>query len=475
MSHELGRSSRKEVPYFVLVGGEHPDLGGAYGAWGIEHCSLKHIGQAYDRLRKHFPRSQIIVIAQLAETLAHLSKSAETGESRIAPEGSCEPAASRALWQFHRDLVRHACEKLLEEGGAQYDGVSVNAGTILSVLLGESINVAGNVVVPRIGCSSVHLAVYSHGDMHGTTALAEHVVPCDVCGSPHACSEFVDHEHESQFSQEWYLHMPHPSHRKTPELQWVAIENARRPEHYLYATQLRAALMALRQDRPCMPLCVLLNACRSGGALKWLRDLQTESWAKGLLRLHDWPILMISSCGATQDALVGGMWTAWFDQLDVLLQNGGDATLQDLYRLSNWHYLCDNSYDILNRVRCEARLRNPASTDEFISSMRAALLAPHGIDWMALKQLQEEHALHLPVMCLLCGDFRGAQDHQWLCSSCWRDRSSSPEDKRKELPRLELKPADLCAIVRDALAASAQPQECHGAESGIMGFTLSSL
>merc|ERR1719326_1578592 len=117
--------------------------------------------------------------------------------------------------------------------------------------------------------------------------------------------------------------MPHPSHRTTPELQWVATENARRPEHYLYATQLRAAFTALRQERPDMPLCVLLNACRSGGGLKWLHALQKEDWATGPFRLQDWPILMVSSCGATQDALVGGMWTAWFDKVDVLLQSGG--------------------------------------------------------------------------------------------------------------------------------------------------------
>merc|ERR1712008_308814 len=100
-----------------------------------------------------------------------------------------------------------------------------------------------------------------------------------------------------------------------PELQWVATENARRPEHYLYATQLRAALSKIRHDRPTMPLCVLPNACRSGGGLKWLKAMQKETWATGLVRIQEWPILMISSCGAVQDALVGGMWTAWFDQL----------------------------------------------------------------------------------------------------------------------------------------------------------------
>eukprot|EP00927_Polykrikos_kofoidii_P074098 TRINITY_DN70060_c0_g1_i1.p1 TRINITY_DN70060_c0_g1~~TRINITY_DN70060_c0_g1_i1.p1 ORF type:complete len:475 (+),score=57.33 TRINITY_DN70060_c0_g1_i1:60-1484(+) len=462
----------EDSPFFVLVGGEHPDLGGAYGEWGIEHCSLKQIGYAYDRLRRNFARSQIIVVAQLDEALAHMKKAALDGIPQIAPADSDEPKASKALWQWHLDTTRASCERLLHDGGAQYDGTAVNAGTVLGVILGEADSLNGP-VVPRTGSRSLHLAIYSHGDLQLNAPTEDQIPPCDVCGAPHGPeTEVLGHEYESHLAQEWYLHMPHPSSRTAPELQWVATENARRPQHYLYATQLRAAFSSLRQERPQMPICTLFNACRSGCGLKWLQNLQRLEWAEGLLRLRDWPILMISSCGATQDALVGGMWTAWFNQLDALMQADENATLGEVYRLASAQYRSDNHYDVLNRIRSDARPRNPESVDALLHGIRAALIARTGIDWCAIRDLQEAHEVHEPVLCLSCNDFRGTVQQEWLCSACWRSRNALPASERPQLPPLVLKPADLSAVVKSALLASAQPQECHGEASGIMAMKL---
>lgn len=459
------------VPYFVLVGGEHPDLGGALGEWGVEHCSLRHVGQAYACLRRHFARSQVIVVAQLAEALAHLQQSADTGLPAIAPAGSAEPSASQALWRFHLDRTREACAQLMADGGAQYDGPAVNAGTVLGVLRGEDL---GGPVVPQSGCRSVHLAVYTHGDTHPTTAEAERTTPCDVCGLPHGEGQF-DHEHESQLAQEWYLHMPHPSSRAL-ELQWVATAAARRPEFYLYSTQLRAALLALRAGRPALPVVVLLNACRSGGGLKWFRALQRGGSGGDSRR---WPLLLASSCGATQDALVGGLWAAWFAELDRLLSGARDgvgaaATLADLYCLAASRYRRSSWYETLNLVRSSARPRDPETAEAFLQGLREAVCAPQGVDWEALRRLEVAHAPHGPVMCLLCGEFRGARDQEWLCSSCWRQRGQ-PEAERRPLPALVLADVDLCATVQNALERSAQPQECHGEDSGVMTLALRSI
>ena len=57
-------------PYFVLVGGEGPCEDPLKRSF--EHSSLCQIGDAYARLRKHFPREQIIVIAQLQDHLVWL-------------------------------------------------------------------------------------------------------------------------------------------------------------------------------------------------------------------------------------------------------------------------------------------------------------------------------------------------------------------------------------------------------------------
>ena len=109
--------------YFVLVGGEGPYVDPMKR--GMEHTSLTMVGQAYAKLRRHFPRSQIIVIAQLAQHLAWLR------------EGPFRYDFMKEAAPHHIATIEEACQLLLEEGGAHYDGEDVHAATVWSVLIGQ--------------------------------------------------------------------------------------------------------------------------------------------------------------------------------------------------------------------------------------------------------------------------------------------------------------------------------------------------
>ena len=68
------------------------------------------------------------------------------------------------------------------------------------------------------------------------------------------------------------------------------------------------------------------------------------------------PVFLMSSAPPMQEALVGGLWSAWFSILDDKLTRGkgGSTTLQELFVAAEGRYLRDNVYDVMNSIswRC---------------------------------------------------------------------------------------------------------------------------
>ena len=103
------------------------------------------------------------------ETLEWLRKAAESGLPEWSPKYRGEE--SKLKWKGLLDETKGACQKLISDGGADYDGVDVNAYTVLSVLKGEG----PGKVVPRGQGSGVILGLYSHGWSHESSMGEERV------------------------------------------------------------------------------------------------------------------------------------------------------------------------------------------------------------------------------------------------------------------------------------------------------------
>ena len=240
------RPSIASMAYCVLVAGEHWKTVSGEHNMGTNHCSMEHVGSAFDALRAiGVRRERIIVIAQIEERREWLRKAvasgtprcisaAVAGEVALGPEAALE--ASRTIYRRKLATLERYCGRLIEEGGADYDGTLVNPETVVHVLtaaLGDGPPLLGGPIVPR-DCAGIALMIYSHGSFHETAAhdsdYWRHLMattPCDVCGQPHplprppapaeegAAAAAVaegpqpDHEHVSLRTNEWYIHMPH--------------------------------------------------------------------------------------------------------------------------------------------------------------------------------------------------------------------------------------------------------------------------
>jgi hypothetical protein len=241
----------------VLVAGEHWKLVSGERNMGTNHCSLEHVGEAFDALRAAgVPRSRIIVVAQLAEARDWLRTAVATGHP-LCVSSSCgagagagagageEAGRARSSQLYARKLaeLERRCGGILAEGGADYDRTAVNPDTVYRVLTaglgagGGGSKERGPVVPAGV---PLLFAIYSHGCSHETAEGAHWQrliakIPCDVCGVPHdaenaqapvtpadavaradpaavenpmAIADF-DHEHISFQTNEWYIHMPH--------------------------------------------------------------------------------------------------------------------------------------------------------------------------------------------------------------------------------------------------------------------------
>mmetsp|Transcript_31946 Transcript_31946/g.51793 ORF Transcript_31946/g.51793 Transcript_31946/m.51793 type:complete len:191 (-) Transcript_31946:140-712(-) len=131
-----------------------------------------------------------------------------------------------------------------------------------------------------------------------------------------------------------------------------------KPEYYLYATQLRSIFCSLFQENPKRPVIALLNYCRSGGGIEFLR----RSYTRKALGAEKWPLYLMSSCQASHDALVGGLWETWFQHLSKRIPklmssdakdtvNNTNITLGKLFFESKKEYHIKNKYELKDLVK----------------------------------------------------------------------------------------------------------------------------
>mmetsp|Transcript_137954 Transcript_137954/g.440607 ORF Transcript_137954/g.440607 Transcript_137954/m.440607 type:complete len:601 (+) Transcript_137954:891-2693(+) len=308
--------------WLVLVGGEHGGIMRADaratrpGPFLAGHCSLEWVGFAYSRLKKFFGRDRIIVIAQLAETLEWLREASvdEASAARLAGRPSL-----LAMLRRRSQVMQDACKELLEDGGADYDGIDVNASTLLRVLKGDPSGKGR--CVPQHAVGSTMLVLVSHGHAHPAGP--------------------------STTSHEWYMHFPHPvpveadnlydfvSHQgfedvdPHPEWDWGA------PKYRwkLYSQILFQAHHTVLQRSPRRRLVLFHQFCLSGGAANFMRQRSYQTYC-GTKR---WPVFAIVTAGRFEAAL-GNFVGLWIDELVSALDEGGSRTLGDVYKAAEQRY-----------------------------------------------------------------------------------------------------------------------------------------
>ena len=355
------------MAHCVLVAGEHWKVTTGEHNMGTNHCSMEHVGAAFDSLRAAgVPRDRIIVIAQIEERREWLRRAIATGEPRCTSaaadrqETGDEAAAeaSRKIYQRKLAALEQTCGGIIREGGADYDSEAVNPETVFNVLTGALNNEPcqeSGPIVPR-DCQGIALMIYSHGCSHETAPIDSeyyrHLLTttlCDVCGKPHppadASATQPDHEHVSLRTNEWYVHMPHNAPSATQAVAAVnksavpeavtstvvntsvvvqqdivaAYEGIAHSEHpHPYSLLYWQILFRIYHRRfsaaPSVPMLVLLNSCRSGGLSKFLeQEIVDRTYG-----VRNWPLYVMSSSQAERDAVVGGLWTSWFTKLETL-------------------------------------------------------------------------------------------------------------------------------------------------------------
>ena len=401
------------MAHCVLVAGEHWKVTTGEHNMGTNHCSMEHVGVAFDSLRAAgVPRDRIIVIAQIEERREWLRRAIASGEPRCtsaAADGLDDDEkaaieASREIYTRKLVALEDCCGGIIREGGADYDADAVNPETVFNVLtaaLNDAPSPATGPIVPR-DCQGIALMIYSHGCSHETAPLdGEYyrnlltTIPCDVCGKPHPVVEEAseatqpDHEHVSLRTNEWYIHLPHnapaaaqaavatqgpagsaaetgadQAGRMVQAEIVAAYEGVAHSEHphpfsLLYWQILFRIYHRRFSAAPSTPMLVLLNSCRSGGLTKFLeQELVDQTYG-----VHDWPLYVMSSSQAERDAVVGGLWTSWFKGLRNLQPAtlartdadgphglGAAATVSAYFDQVAAEYNKTHLYDLTNRL-----------------------------------------------------------------------------------------------------------------------------
>eukprot|EP00639_Heterosigma_akashiwo_P011137 CAMPEP_0206368690 /NCGR_PEP_ID=MMETSP0294-20121207/4820_1 /ASSEMBLY_ACC=CAM_ASM_000327 /TAXON_ID=39354 /ORGANISM="Heterosigma akashiwo, Strain CCMP2393" /LENGTH=450 /DNA_ID=CAMNT_0053815239 /DNA_START=175 /DNA_END=1527 /DNA_ORIENTATION=+ len=345
-----------------------PRQGGSPEKRYLEHASLPFVGAAYESLRNSgIPRDRIITICQLDDTLRVL---------RAGAQGNLSNQIPAAAYQFQLDRTTTNCSRLIEEGGADYDGELVNPGTVWHVLLGSEQDPENlfSKIVPE-DASAIFFAIYSHGDSHPSTSRSKELK-----------------DEANTVSNEWFCHFPYQSDNEKI-YESVATEFARgNPKTYLYATQLKMVFARLFGARPRRPVVGLLNYCRSGGAVEFLG----RPAASAVYGASQWPLYLMASAKPGEDALVGGLWQAWFEQIAMCLNNEeSNPTLEQFWMDVLAEYRMKNRYDVLNFVQYNIY---PDLGDDVIGTTRDSFsrklypllsVGKEGLpDWGKIEQLQ---------------------------------------------------------------------------------------
>lgn len=400
----------------------------------LHHTSCTFICQAYEQLRKAgIPASNIITIVQLRDYLAGLKKMAQAKPPPIAVE------VLKRVYQQTKEAAR----LLLAEGGPNYDGEQVNPATVWRVLLGLA-SPSTPVVVDLSRATTLFFAIYSHGDSHPVQAPPSSSSLIVTRSSPLHGS--LEAKAVDPLQHEWFCHFPYPNKELPELLACIATEGAKgkyrdNPDHYLYATQMRALLFQLFARYPQLPVVGLLNYCRSGGNLEFMRRPHSVSH----FGADRWPFYLMSSSGAMENSLVGGLWTSFFQQLtsDVLVAADRRKTLHQLFAEVKAEFRRQNQYELLDLVRAHAYpnlgREIGQGRDGFHRDLQRVLCAgPDALpDFDALAQLQLDYAEGRRI--------KGRRIR--ICD-----------------PRNWPQPVDLPTQVRKVLAVIAVPEEIHGSD-----------
>eukprot|EP01043_Picozoa_sp_COSAG02_P058822 COSAG02_NODE_7387_length_3038_cov_1.543042_1_plen_585_part_00 len=534
------------MAHCVLVAGEHWKVTTGEHNMGTNHCSMEHVGAAFDSLRAAgVPRDRIIVIAQVEERREWLRRAIASGKPRCTSaaadgqEADDETAAdaSRRIYRRKLAALEELCGGIIREGGADYDGDAVNPETVFNVLTGalkDEPHSQSGPIVPR-DCQGIALMVYSHGCSHETAPLdGEYyrnlltTTPCDACGKPHppaaeaSATTQLDHEHVSLCTNEWYVHLPHnaPSAAQAtvaanesaetsaetgaatvvqPEIV-AAYEGIAHSEHpHPYSLLYWQILFRIYHRRfsvaPSVPMLVLLNSCRSGGLSKFLEQELVDR----IYGVHSWPLYVMSSSQAERDAVVGGLWTSWFNNLDILqpvtdahVTTGADAlpALETVPTVSGYfaqvaaEYNKGHTYDLTNRLLASWQvptLQAGADSGEFVTALHSECLSGGCIDYTALERFMRKHDIQPHLHCVQCKHFSrgGSRDgpcEGLLCSSCERDWVRAGHTNPLEQPEATHEGGaavdQLLVAAKQAEQAIARPWAWSGARSD---FGMSSL
>mmetsp|Transcript_13058 Transcript_13058/g.27591 ORF Transcript_13058/g.27591 Transcript_13058/m.27591 type:complete len:569 (-) Transcript_13058:65-1771(-) len=390
--------------WFVLCGGEAQSLqGGPYATREFVHTSIPFVGEAYTALRSAgVPMERIITIAQLDDYLRYL----RSGVAEAIPDQQIPGH----YYQEQLDRTSASCARWLAEsegGRADYDHADVNPATFMNVLAGKRTG-AESKVVPADSDAPVFFGLYSHGDSHAAKREGDG-----------GAGEVVPH---SYHSAEWFIHFPYPApgaeegqNNATDMYDFVATEGQSNHRNLLYATQIRLALHALAPpsssptsaSRKKRPVISLLNCCRSGGLLEFMRRPSAIQ--------PDLALFSMCSSQGHRDSLVSGFWSAFFSELRDTLRrgSGSDTDMMQLFSVAERRYHRENKYEALNHLK-EAAFSYDIWQSEFhFSGARVGNVDPwhldltaalttawesepasdndNGPDWTALERLQQSY------------------------------------------------------------------------------------
>lgn len=277
--------------WFLLIGGESlEEQGSDLTKRQFLHTSLNFIGQAYENLRSAgVPRENIIVIAQLMDYLR-------------SPHVTVD--------SYPYQSVQQSCDRLIREGGVDYDFENVNPGTVWCVMKGARSIHYPKVIPPDSG--SIFFGIYSHGDYHPSHPQPPSPTPHNLPAHTRAPLP----PSINPYNHEWFAHMPYPI--AFPDLAGEMLsfvstagasgERFHTPQRYLYATQLRSIFVHLFTENPKRPVVGLLNFCFSGGMVEFMK----QPFARSYCGADSWPLFLMSASQSTHPALVGGLWTDFF-------------------------------------------------------------------------------------------------------------------------------------------------------------------
>eukprot|EP00658_Telonema_sp_P-2_P055317 TRINITY_DN43977_c0_g1_i1.p1 TRINITY_DN43977_c0_g1~~TRINITY_DN43977_c0_g1_i1.p1 ORF type:complete len:396 (-),score=96.21 TRINITY_DN43977_c0_g1_i1:172-1257(-) len=347
------RDRQHTEPWFVLVGGEAMETqGGDPSKRELMHTSLSFIAEAYNSLRSvGVPRSNIVTVVQLEDFM------------RTTTPG-----------EYCHQYYSGVCAKMMEEGGADYDFEMVAPSTVWAILSGNQYGGRYPKVLPP-DAHSVFFCVYSHGDSHSSL---KHTSPAAQPRGPANPMDVVAVPSELDPSKtEWYAHFPYPSpeEMRRPMLEFVSTDGCPKGDgaYYLYASQLKSLFSQMFQQIPTRPVVALLNYCRSGGALAFMKN-DTIRRAYGADR---WPLFLMSSSQPHHDALVGGLWNSFFDMLvaTMLRKDLSETTLIELYETAQERYLKENVYELRDHVQVLCYPSNFGAPEEsFITDLTLSLI-----------------------------------------------------------------------------------------------------